>query len=245
MRVALTAQIYRTRNKPVESTPGGQLISMFPQNNTACIAHPGTQHPDSVVPQILPARASSSLRAVSNATVCEVNVENLPCPAGQRLAQKSGSELNPPPTSRHRGPAPSHSAQRSVEFLLPKICFGRGRVPATADTRFHSVWANLEKICHQSEQRVHQWDAGDWWPLGKKGGCFSLNLIYIYTPNFFIPSISVVTDIFSFVLSLSSTFLEGIILKFVVHVPSGSDYRWLHYGSSSSKVESDEVLFSG
>lgn len=182
MWVALTAQIYRTRSKPVESTPDGLLISMFPQNNTGCITHQGTQHQDSVVPQILLAQASSSLRALSNSTVCKVNVENLPCPAGQRLAQKSGSELNPPPTSRHRGPAPSHSAQRSVEFLLPKICFGRGRMPATADTWFRSVWANLEKICHQSEQRVQQWEAGDWWSLGKKGGCFSSQFnLYLYS----------------------------------------------------------------
>lgn len=50
-------------------------------------------------------------RAVSNSAFSEMNEENLLCPAGQRLVQKSGSQLNPPPTPCHRRPAPSHSAQ--------------------------------------------------------------------------------------------------------------------------------------
>lgn len=50
-------------------------------------------------------------RAVSNLALSEMNEENLLCPAGQRLVQKSGSQLNPPPTTCHRHPAPSHSAQ--------------------------------------------------------------------------------------------------------------------------------------
>ena len=71
----------------------------------------------------------------SNSARGDLNEENLLCPPGQRLVQKSGSQLNPLLTPCHRCPAPSHSARGSQEIsvrlfslqTLPEICLARWR----------------------------------------------------------------------------------------------------------------------
>lgn len=99
-------------------------------------------------------------KAVSNLALSEMNEEDLLCPPGQRLVQKSGSQLNPPPTPCHRRTAPSHSAQGLVEIRgrpFPRAHCQKSAwrekdalksKPATANMSFRPVWANQEQICH-------------------------------------------------------------------------------------------------
>lgn len=95
-----------------------------------------------------------------NSALSEMNEENLLYPPGQRLVQKSGSQLNPPPASCQRRPAPSHSAQGLVEIrgrLFPCACCQKSawrekddlkNKPTTANMSFCPVWANQQEICH-------------------------------------------------------------------------------------------------
>lgn len=99
-------------------------------------------------------------KTVSNSVLSKMNEEDLLCPLGQRLVQKSGSQLNPPPTPCHRRAAPSHSAQGLVEIrgrLFPRARCQKSAwpekdaqksKPATANMSFRPVWANQEQICH-------------------------------------------------------------------------------------------------
>ncbi len=53
---------------------------------------------------------------VSNSARSEMNEENLLCPPGQRLEQKSGSQLNPLPSPCQSCPVPFHSTRGLVEI---------------------------------------------------------------------------------------------------------------------------------
>ncbi len=99
-------------------------------------------------------------KTASNSALSKMNEEDLLCPLGQRLVQKSGSQLNPPSTPCHHRTAPSHSAQGLVEirgWLFPHAHCQKSAwrekdalksKPATANMSFRPVWANQEQICH-------------------------------------------------------------------------------------------------
>lgn len=91
----------------------------------------------------------------------DLNEENLLCPPGQRLVQKSGSQLNPLLTPCHLpgsfsfspglagDPSEALFAAGAAKNLLGEMKVAqRKNQPTTANVSFRPVWTNQEQICH-------------------------------------------------------------------------------------------------
>ena len=139
----------------------------------------------------------------------DLNEENLLCPPGQRLVQKSGSQLNPLLTPCHLPGSFSFSsglagdpsevlfAADAAKNLLGemKVAPTKKNQPTTANVSFRPVWTNQEQICHlvfSLHAKLHQSERqnkarGKNHLSGADQRCQEINDVWRGGRSFFIP----------------------------------------------------------